>query len=289
MSQKNEDWLSNSKPLPDLVVPNLDLLIVGINPGRHAALAGHHFAGPVNHFWKCLYKSGLTRKIHTCFDDEFFPSWYKIGITNLVLKPTNDASEISKEDWKTGAEQFLWRCMRNPPKVIAFNGISSFRAFARHALGKSLSSKIPISQFRNIHTQISFFALSREYFFIFLARIINGLFQDQTLSNFSKLIIGVQNISIPNLPMTKLFVLPSTSPLARIPIEQKIGYFKSLKKYIKSLSPPTEVDVFDDFDPMFRNQNQVYKSWFSFYNSFSVNGTEFQSQNIKVQAWDWGW
>merc|ERR1719450_1900413 len=36
--------------LPDLIVPDLDILIVGINPGLYAAFKQHHYAGPGNHF-----------------------------------------------------------------------------------------------------------------------------------------------------------------------------------------------------------------------------------------------
>merc|ERR1712110_201900 len=39
--------------LPDCCKENLDILIVGINPGYHSAITKHHYAGPTNHFWKC--------------------------------------------------------------------------------------------------------------------------------------------------------------------------------------------------------------------------------------------
>ncbi|CAG2158778.1 unnamed protein product [Oppiella nova] len=57
------------KTLPDHLAYDLDVLIVGINPGYWAAYKGHHYSGPGNHFWKCLYLSHLVPKPMTAFDD----------------------------------------------------------------------------------------------------------------------------------------------------------------------------------------------------------------------------
>jgi len=40
------------RQLPDLLKENLDIVIIGINPGLYAAFKGHHYAGPGNHFCK---------------------------------------------------------------------------------------------------------------------------------------------------------------------------------------------------------------------------------------------
>ena len=42
--------------MPDYLAPGLDVLFVGINPGRRSAATGHHYAGPGNHFWPLLYE-----------------------------------------------------------------------------------------------------------------------------------------------------------------------------------------------------------------------------------------
>ena len=46
--------------LPDLISPNLDVLIVGINPSLDAAYSQHYYAGPCNHFWKCMAMAGIV-------------------------------------------------------------------------------------------------------------------------------------------------------------------------------------------------------------------------------------
>lgn len=55
----NEQVLSRT--LPDYIRPNLDILIVGINPGFMSAKEGHYYAGHGNHLWKCMYEAGLFR------------------------------------------------------------------------------------------------------------------------------------------------------------------------------------------------------------------------------------
>jgi TDG/mug DNA glycosylase family protein len=52
-----------ARGLPDHLAPNLDIVIVGINPGLMAAYVGHHYAGPGNHFCKyintCVFLCGF--------------------------------------------------------------------------------------------------------------------------------------------------------------------------------------------------------------------------------------
>ncbi|XP_006871182.1 PREDICTED: G/T mismatch-specific thymine DNA glycosylase [Chrysochloris asiatica] len=40
-----------TKTLPDILTFNLDIVIIGINPGLMAAYKGHHYPGPGNHFY----------------------------------------------------------------------------------------------------------------------------------------------------------------------------------------------------------------------------------------------
>ena len=59
--------------LRDRIAPEARVLFVGINPGVRSALAGHHFAGPSNGFWKILYDSGLVPERVTHVDDDRLP------------------------------------------------------------------------------------------------------------------------------------------------------------------------------------------------------------------------
>ena len=51
--------------IPDLVGPDLRVLLVGINPSLWSGWSGLHFGRPTNRLWVTLYDAGLTdRKLH---------------------------------------------------------------------------------------------------------------------------------------------------------------------------------------------------------------------------------
>ena len=59
----------------------------GINPGLYSAYKLHYYAGPGNHFWKCLYLSGLVPEPLSPEDDDRIHD-FGIGLTNMVARPT---------------------------------------------------------------------------------------------------------------------------------------------------------------------------------------------------------
>ncbi|KTF75385.1 hypothetical protein cypCar_00018300 [Cyprinus carpio] len=85
------------KTLPDILTPNLDYVIIGINPGLMAAYIGRWFPGPGNHFWKCLFLSGFTEKLLNHMDDQSLPEKYSIGFTNMVARATPGSKDLSRE------------------------------------------------------------------------------------------------------------------------------------------------------------------------------------------------
>lgn len=85
-----------TKTLPDILTFNLDIVIIGINPGLMAAYKGHHYPGPGNHFWKCLFMSGLSEVQLNHMDDHTLPGKYSIGFTNMVERTTPGSKDLSR-------------------------------------------------------------------------------------------------------------------------------------------------------------------------------------------------
>lgn len=85
-----------TKTLPDILTFNLDIVIIGINPGLMAAYKGHHYPGPGNHFWKCLFMSGLSEVQLNHMDDHTLPGKYGIGFTNMVERTTPGSKDLSR-------------------------------------------------------------------------------------------------------------------------------------------------------------------------------------------------
>jgi TDG/mug DNA glycosylase family protein len=128
----------------DLVGPGLRLLFVGINPGLWTAAVGTHFAHPTNRFYPALAAAGITdyevdRVAGMTDADRAHLVARGVGITNLVLRATARASELSREELREGGERLLRFVAEYRPEVVAIAGISAYRdAFGERgaALGR---------------------------------------------------------------------------------------------------------------------------------------------------------
>jgi TDG/mug DNA glycosylase family protein len=114
--------------LPDYLQPGLDLVFVGINPGRHSAREGHHYAGPGNHFWPLLYEAGLIPDPMTYKDDARVPN-FGIGLTNIVARPTRGIEELTLAEMQAGARRLRAKLRRFAPAVVCFNGKQIYEVF----------------------------------------------------------------------------------------------------------------------------------------------------------------
>jgi double-stranded uracil-DNA glycosylase len=113
-------------PLQDRLASPLDILFVGINPGIRSALTGHHFAGYSNRFWKLLVDAALVPRPVTYVDDEVLPEW-RLGITNLVPRPTRGISDLRPRDYTRGRQALVSKIERTKPRVVALVGITLAR------------------------------------------------------------------------------------------------------------------------------------------------------------------
>ena len=122
-------------PTPDLdrLAHNLVLIFIGLNPGiLHldsslilgiaTALANHGFAGASNKFWPLLYSSGITTLRHTFQADKSLPALYRVGITNLIPRPTRSASELSKEEMLSHVDEVEDKIRNYKPKAVCVVG-----------------------------------------------------------------------------------------------------------------------------------------------------------------------
>ncbi|XP_067614521.1 uncharacterized protein Tdg isoform X2 [Eurosta solidaginis] len=101
---------------------------IGINPGLFAAYKGHHYAGPGNHFWKCMYLSGLTQEQMSAQEDYKLLK-YGIGFTYMVQRATK-GFDLSRNEIKEGSKILLEKLQRFSPKIAVFNGKLIFEVFS---------------------------------------------------------------------------------------------------------------------------------------------------------------
>lgn len=114
------------RQVPDIIAPNLRILFVGINPGIYTAAVRHHFAHPSNRFWKALHDSGITPEPLTAFDNEKLLR-YGMGITNIVQRPTKQASELRRDELQAGWKRLERKVQRYKPRWIAICGLDAYR------------------------------------------------------------------------------------------------------------------------------------------------------------------
>jgi TDG/mug DNA glycosylase family protein len=116
------------KRLPARLCARPKILFVGINPSLTSARVGHHFAGPGNPFWRLLHAAKLISEPFGYEDDVKLPSC-GLALTNIVPRATRAASELTPDEFTAGRAQLAKLIARLQPEVVAFVGVTVYRAF----------------------------------------------------------------------------------------------------------------------------------------------------------------
>jgi TDG/mug DNA glycosylase family protein len=107
------------------------VLFCGINPGLYSAATGWHFARPGNRFWPALHVSGFTARQLAPAEQELLAGW-GLGITNLAVRATAQASELTAAELCEGGERLTALVRERGPAVVAVAGVTAYRhAFRR--------------------------------------------------------------------------------------------------------------------------------------------------------------
>lgn len=119
--------------VPDLIGPGLRLLFVGINPGLWTAATQTHFAHPGNRFYPALLEAGIIdvpvdRGVGMTDADRRSLIERGIGITNIVHRATAKASELTRDELRSGGDQLRVSVRTHRPAVVAVAGITAYRA-----------------------------------------------------------------------------------------------------------------------------------------------------------------
>lgn len=123
---KDQLAAAKTKRLRDIIAPDLDVLLCGINPGLYSAATGHHFARPGNRFWPTLFASGFTPRLFTGFDDRSLLE-LGLGITNIASRTTATADELSPAELVAGGRALRRKVLRYQPRFLAVVGFTAYR------------------------------------------------------------------------------------------------------------------------------------------------------------------
>ena len=118
--------MSTNDILPDVLTPNLKLVICGSAVSTQSSQAGSYYAGQNNKFWRILHETGLTaRLIHTAEYHALLD--YGIGLTDVAKKAAGVDAHIQHDDYDAAA--FAARMEHFKPRIICFNGKKAAAVF----------------------------------------------------------------------------------------------------------------------------------------------------------------
>ncbi len=113
------------RALPDFVAADLRLLCCGLNPSLHAADAGVGYVTGSNRFWKAMAATGLATRDR---DPRHLVEVDRIGMTDLVKRPTARADEVSPPEFRAGVARLEALCSWLAPRALAVVGLVGWRA-----------------------------------------------------------------------------------------------------------------------------------------------------------------
>jgi TDG/mug DNA glycosylase family protein len=112
--------------VPDVLAEGLDVVLVGINPGRASAAAHAHFANPRNDFWRLLHAAGLTPRLLQPAEQFELPR-YGVGVTNAAYRTTPGSGDLRRADFAGSAERLEGIARDLRPRWLAFVGKEAYR------------------------------------------------------------------------------------------------------------------------------------------------------------------
>ncbi len=118
--------------LPDYLQPGLDIVFIGLNPSSFSVKEGHYFANPRNRFWTALNGSGLVPvQLSPALDKQLMD--HGIGLTDLIKRPTSQASGLNVSDYREGAPILKTKLLDYRPAIACFHGMMCYRAYLKYA------------------------------------------------------------------------------------------------------------------------------------------------------------
>jgi TDG/mug DNA glycosylase family protein len=126
--------------LPDLLRPDLDLVICGTAAGAISAARGAYYANPGNRFWSVLAETGLTP--HR-FRPEEFPrlTALGIGLTDVCKSASGQDDALPREGFDRARLMMAMRHYR--PRLLAFNSKRAASEFLGLPTGRIAYGALP--------------------------------------------------------------------------------------------------------------------------------------------------
>jgi len=149
------------RSLPDIVGPDMRLLVVGLNPSPTSADTGIGYARRGNRFWPAALETGLASVDR---DPRHALSCHGLGMTDLVRRTTVRADEVDCDEYRAGTSRVERLVGWLRPRAVCFVGLGGWRtAVDRRAVagvqpggfGGRPAYVMPHTSSLNAHSQLS--------------------------------------------------------------------------------------------------------------------------------------
>jgi TDG/mug DNA glycosylase family protein len=95
---------------------------VGSNAGVKSAEVGHYYSHRNNKFWTLLHSSGCTPRKLLLQEDQSLPSSFRLGLTDLVARPTRSESDLAPSELLSGWPGLEAKIRRYKPYSVCIMG-----------------------------------------------------------------------------------------------------------------------------------------------------------------------
>lgn len=117
--------VTRARGLPDVVGPDMRLLVSGLNPSEHAADAGIGFVTPSNRFWPAALAAGLATRDR---DPRHALREHGMGMTDMVKRATPRAGALTRGEYRAGLGRLDRLCDWLQPQAVAIVGLAGWRS-----------------------------------------------------------------------------------------------------------------------------------------------------------------
>lgn len=131
--------LRRAETLADTVGPSLRLLICGLNPSPYSAAVGVGFGRPGNRFWPAARAAGVITVATN--DPMAAVTFDRVGMTDLVKRPTRRADELSAEEYREGLDRVEQLVGWLRPAAVCFVGLAGWRAAIDRQAGAGVQDR----------------------------------------------------------------------------------------------------------------------------------------------------
>ena len=133
--------MTEIETLPDYLAPDLDIVLIGLNPGLQSARLGHYFANPRSRFWTAVTEAGLFDP-PLAAESDFRALEQGIGFTDVVKRPSSGSSGLRAADFRTWAPVLREKLLCYQPKIACFHGITAYRNYLRYGEDTTLRAEL---------------------------------------------------------------------------------------------------------------------------------------------------